>query len=372
MKRLHLGRSRQAPPPLAGAEPRAVSWKEKALDSAGVWLLVEDGLRVVEASPAAMEFFAPSALPSSLVSVTRSVVAEGHARHAVAGDQGPWEFEAAHFKSLLRMRAVSLGPEGVVLFFDDVTELRRLESMRADFVANLAHEMRTPVASLSLAAETLTTDLPAREQRRFIERIAEETQYIAGLLRSVSELALLESEVELSLSTFVLRDVVAETWRRVTDRQGPGDLANDVPEQLLVTADRIRVAEVLQNLLENAHQFSRGSAVAVGARGGDIEVEVWVSDSGPGIPPAELSRIFERFYKVDRARTRRGDGSGLGLAIAKHLVSAHDGQILAAAADSGGTKITFTLPLRQAPPEGETSPGTASADATPGGTRRSS
>jgi two-component system, OmpR family, phosphate regulon sensor histidine kinase PhoR len=238
--------------------------------------------------------------------------------------------------------------------------------MRADFVANLAHEMRTPVASLSLAAETLTTDLPPREQRRFIERIAEETSYIAGLLRSVSELALLESEVELSLSTFLLRDVVAETWRRVTDRQGPGDLSNDVPEQMLVTADRVRVAEVLQNLLENAHRFSKGSVVEVGARVGKVEVQVWVADSGPGIPPAELSRIFERFYKVDRARTRRGDGSGLGLAIAKHLVSAHDGQIVAAAADLGGTKITFTLPLRRTLAEADVPPGTASMDAVPG------
>jgi two-component system phosphate regulon sensor histidine kinase PhoR len=293
-------------------------------------------------------------------------VAENHAREAVTGERGPWDFEAAHFKRLLRMRAVNLGRDGVVLFFDDITELRRLESMRADFVANLAHEMRTPVASLSLAAETLTTDLPAREQRRFIERIAEETQYIAGLLRSVSELALLESAVELSLSTFVLRDVVSETWRRVTDRQGTGDLSNEVPEQLLVTADRVRVAEVLQNLLENAHRFSQGSPVQAGARGTDAVVEVWVADSGPGIPPAELSRIFERFYKVDRARTRRGDGSGLGLAIAKHLVSAHNGQILASAAESGGTRITFTLPLRKFPLETDESPGTASAEAVPG------
>lgn len=372
MKRLHLGRSRPAPSPPARVEGLAASWKEKALDSAGIWLRVEEGLRVVEASPAAIEFFVRPVLPSSLVSVTRSAVAENYARRALAGEQGPWDFDAAHFKSLLRMRAVSLDTEGVVLFFDDITELRRLEAMRADFVANLAHEMRTPVASLSLAAETLTTDLPAREQRRFIERIAEETQYIAGLLRSVSELALLESEVELSVSTFVLRDVVAETWRRVTDRQGPGDLSNEVPEQLLLSADRVRVAEVLQNLLENAHRFSQGSEVVVGATAGASEVDVWVVDSGPGIPPAELSRIFERFYKVDRARTRRGDGSGLGLAIAKHLVSAHGGQIVAAAAESGGTKITFTLPLRQASPEVERSPGTESADAAPGGTRTSS
>ena len=348
MKRLHLGRSQPAPPAPA-VEVRAVSWREKALDSAGLWLRIVDGLRVVEASPAADVFFAAPTLPTSLVAVTRSASAENFARLAVGGQHGPWDFDAAHFKCLLRMRAVSLGPDGTLLVLEDITELRRLESMRADFVANLAHEMRTPVASLSLAAETLSTDLPPREQRRFIERIAEETQYIAGLLRSVSELALLESEVELSLSTFVLHDVVAETWRRVTDRQGPGELSNQVPPQMLLTADRVRVAEVLQNLVENAHRFSHGSVVAVGAHTGDAEIEVWVADNGPGIPPRDLSRIFERFYKVDRARTRRGDGSGLGLAIAKHLVSAHNGRIWAAAAESGGTRITFTLPVTKRP-----------------------
>ena len=357
MKRLHLGRSHPAPP-LPPVEVPPVSWKVKAVDFAGLWLRIADGLRVVEASPAAQSFFASPALPSSLVTVTRSASAEEFARLAVGGEQGPWDFDAPHFKRLLRMRAVNLGVDGTLLFLDDITELRRLESMRADFVANLAHEMRTPVASLSLAAETLSTDLPPREQRRFIERIAEETQYIAGLLRSVSELALLESEVELTLSSFVLHDVVAETWRRVTDRQGPGVLSNHVPRQMLLTADRVRVAEVLQNLVENAHRFSHGSVVEVGARTGGSEVEVWVADNGPGIPPVELSRIFERFYKVDRARTRRGDGSGLGLAIAKHLVSAHNGRIWAAAAESGGTKITFTLPL--------TGPPRAAIEETPG------
>ena len=365
MKRLHLGRSH--PPPLP-VEVHEVSWKEKAFESAGLWLRIMDGLRVVEMSPAADLFFAGPSLPTSLVSVTRSASAENFARLAVGGQQGPWEFDAAHFKCLLRMRAVSLGPDGTLLFFDDITELRRLESMRADFVANLAHEMRTPVASLSLAAETLSTDLPPHEQRRFIERIAEETQYIAGLLRSVSELALLESEVELNLSSFLLHDVVAETWRRVTDRQGPGELSNRVPAQMLLTADRVRVAEVLQNLVENAHRFSHGSVVEVGARTGDTEIEIWVADNGPGIPPVELPRIFERFYKVDRARTRRGDGSGLGLAIAKHLVGAHHGRIWAAAAESGGTMITFTLPVSIGPHtrEREQAPGPARIDAGPG------
>ena len=284
-------------------------------------------------------------LPNSLVTVTRSAAAETIARRAVAGENGPWDFDASHFRRVMRMRGASVSADWTVLYLEDITEIRRLEAMRADFVANLAHELRTPVASLSLAAETLTTGLPPHEQHRFIERIAEETHYIEGLLKSVSELALLESEVGLAVSEFGLREVVEETWRRVSDRQGPGLLENHVQDEMLVWADRVRLSEVLQNLLENAHRFSPpGHAGRRRCEETPGSVEVSVEDRGPGISPAELPRVFERFYKVDRARTRRGDGSGLGLAISKHLVSAHGGTIRAEPGESAGTRIVFTLP----------------------------
>ncbi|GAC1331987.1 MAG: hypothetical protein NVSMB17_10560 [Candidatus Dormibacteria bacterium] len=307
-------------------------------------MLVDPSLRVMEISEAAADFFATPVLPASLVSLTRSASIEGAARSALEGRLEPVEIALTHHRCVFMVRASLVPDQGVLLQFEDVTELRRLEAMRADFVANLAHELRTPIASLSLAAETLTTDLPPHQQRRFIERIAEETHYIEGLLRSVSELALLEDDVVLNLTEFPLRAAVDETWARVTDRQGPCPLECEVSSEVVVTADRVRLLEVLQNLMENAHRFSpAGKPVRVGAgvRGG--EVELWIDDQGPGIPPAELPRVFERFYKVDRARTRRGDGSGLGLAIAKHLVSAHGGRILAAAGNEGGTRITFTL-----------------------------
>lgn len=321
-------------------------WRGQALAAAGLWLRVDGGLRVTEASDAARDFFAPPSLPSSLVVVTRSAALESFARQGLAGETGPWDVDTAHFKRVFRVRVIVLADGGAVVFLDDVTELHRLQAMRADFVANLAHELRTPVASLSLAAETLSTELPVHEQRRFIARITEETRYIEGLLKSVSELALLESKVNLTLSEFDLHAVVEETWRRVTDRQGPSSLTNDVRVDFTVVADRVRVAEILQNLLENAHRFSpEGHDVEVRAwaRGGMIEIGV--RDHGPGIPPADLPRVFERFYKVDRARTRRGDGSGLGLAITKHLVSAHGGTVMAQAADGGGTVVTVRLPI---------------------------
>ena len=147
------------------------------------------------------------------------------------------------------------------------------------------------------------------------------------------------------MTEFNLHDVVIDSWRRVTDRQGPAQLVDEVGPSLWLKADRVRVAEVLQNLFENAHRFSpEGKPVAVGAAAGADETTVWVVDEGPGIPPKELPRVFERFYKVDRARTRRGDGSGLGLALTKHLVSAHGGRIWAEAGPSGGTRVSFTIP----------------------------
>ena len=328
----------------AFAEP--ADWTRLALEAAGIlWLRIDADLRVVEASPAALDFFENPAVPGSLIALTRTPELEDRARAVLAGEPGPQDINVANFGSVLRVRGQAIGAAGAFLYFEDVTEVRRLEAVRAEFVANLAHELRTPVASLSLAAETLAGGLPPQETVTFAARIAEEARYIEGLLRTVSELALLEGEVKLQVTDFSLHDVVVNSWRRVVDRQGPGQLVDEVPVNFWVRADPVRVAEVLQNLLENAHRFSpEGRPVTVGASAGPGETVVWVVDEGPGIPPTELPRVFERFYKVDRARTRRGDGSGLGLAISKHLVSAHGGHIWAESHEQGGTRVTFTLP----------------------------
>lgn len=349
MARLRLGRRSRPAAPDAVEPPSEVDWREAALDAAGNWILVDQSLRVREMSLEARKSFDHPTLPMSLVAVTRSAPLEAAARRALDGDLEPAEVELTHFRRVLRMRPAPVKGQQLLLFFEDITELRRLEAMRADFVANIAHELRTPVASLSLAAETLTADLPPNEQRRFIGRISEETGYIEGLLRSVSELALLESAIKLNIGEFTLADAVDETWRRVSDRQGRGRLQNLVGGDVIVRADRIRVLEILQNLLENAHRFSPpGEAVVVGCEAQAAALEVWVEDRGPGIPPGELPRVFERFYKVDRARTRGGEGSGLGLAIAKHLVCAHGGGIRANGVSGGGTRITFSLPREPA------------------------
>jgi len=333
-------------PPAQSTTSKAPSWQARALDAIGtVWLRIGADLRVVDASPAARELFTPEPLPQRLIAMARIPRLEGIAHEVLAGATGPWELDARHYRRILLLHGVPLGLDGALLHFQDVSDLRRLEAVRADFVANLAHELRTPVASLSLAAETLSGDLPASERRQFVDRIADEARYIEGILRTVTDLALLEGTVTLQLAPLELRSVVAESWQRVVDRLGPATFLNSVVEPFPVVADRIRVLEVFQNLLDNAHRYTtEGGTVEVGAERRENEVEIFVRDDGPGIPPADLDRVFERFYKVDRARTRRGDGSGLGLALSKHLVTAHGGAIWAEAAPGGGTVIRFTLP----------------------------
>ena len=326
--------------------PATSDWARQALDGmAAVWLRVDSGLHVVDASPLAVQVFGAPELPSTLIAFTRSARIEEHAGEVLGGTGGPWDIDGTASLPTLRLRGVGLGDGTALLHLEDISEVRRLEAVRADFVANLAHELRTPVASLSLAAETLSGGLPPAEQELFLARIADETRYIEGLLRTVSELAFLEDSVKLQLDQLRLRELVAESWRRVVALHGPAQLENRVPPSMEVTADRVRVTEVLQNLLDNAHRYNaEDAAVEVGAEAGPDEVTVWVADNGPGIPPSDLPRVFERFYKVDRARTRHGDGSGLGLAICKHLVTAHGGQIWAAPGADGGTRVSFSLP----------------------------
>jgi signal transduction histidine kinase len=257
-------------------------WPREALDKAAIlWLRIDPGLRVIEASAAALAFFEQPTLPGSVIAITRSPTIEDRARDILVGETGPWDVDVANFGSVLRLHGINLAAGGGFLHFEDITEVRRLEAVRADFVANLAHELRTPVASLSLAAETLSGGLPPPETATFAARIAEETRYIEGLLRTVSELALLEGEVKLQVSEFNLHTAVEDTWRRVVARQGPAALTDEVPRDLWLRADPVRVAEVLQNLLENAHRFSpEGRAVTVGADAGTDETLVWVTDHG--------------------------------------------------------------------------------------------
>jgi two-component system phosphate regulon sensor histidine kinase PhoR len=243
------------------------------------------------------------------------------------------------------------------MFLTDVSELRHLETVRQEFVANLSHELKTPLTSLRLAVESLLGEPapPAAARRRFAARALKETDHLASIVANLRELARIEAgTVTLSLSRFDVRELVTEAADRLRlDRQ----LELRIAEGLTVTADRTRLVQALDNLLDNADKFSPpGSPVEVEGVIQAGELRLTVRDHGPGISPEHWPRVFERFYKVDPARsrddgytarggTRATTGSGLGLAITKHLVRAQGGRVWTEAARDRGQVFGLAIPI---------------------------
>lgn len=251
-----------------------------------------------------------------------------------------------------RVRATPLGAEGrygAVLALQDVSELQRLGRARRDFVANISHELRTPLASIRLLLDTLLhNSLPdAGMQRQLLEQIAVETDALSQLAQELLDLSQIESgQVLLKLVPTPVTDLVSEPVARLATqashkRQG---IAVEVPPDLTALADPQQISRVIVNLLHNAIKFTpEGGRIGVRAsqaQRDEVMIAVW--DTGVGIAPQDLPRIFERFYRADRARG--GSGTGLGLAIAKHIVEAHGGRIWAESAPGHGSTFYFTLP----------------------------
>jgi two-component system phosphate regulon sensor histidine kinase PhoR len=241
---------------------------------------------------------------------------------------------------------------GVWLVMEDVSELRRLQRIRAEFIDNLSHELRTPLTTISLLAETASRDAESASPRLRdrISKIEVETGHLTQMVNELLDL----SRIESGMAQLMLDDVdlirvartTAERLRLFAERQGLRielDLPDRVPP---VRGDEDRLGQVLVNLLHNAVKFSpNGGEIVVGVRDHDGEVRVWVRDPGIGVPRADLTRIFERFYKVDRARVRGRGGTGLGLSISRHVVESHGGRIWAESVEGSGSTFTFSLPV---------------------------
>lgn len=232
----------------------------------------------------------------------------------------------------------------------DVTDLRRLESIRREFVANVSHELRTPLASIKALVETL--DAGAKDDPEvassFFGQISREVDRLTVLVDELLDLARIESgRIALKLEPAEPALLIATGIDRLRPQVERANLTmlNEVPSDLpSVLADRTRVEQVLVNLVHNAIKFTPpGGTIRVSARVEDDQLAISVADTGVGISPAELPRVFERFYKQDKAR--RSDGTGLGLAIAKHIVQAHGGSIRVESEVGKGATFTFTLPL---------------------------
>jgi two-component system phosphate regulon sensor histidine kinase PhoR len=236
----------------------------------------------------------------------------------------------------------------------DITELRRLERVRRDFVANVSHEFKTPLTAIQGFAETLLGGaLDDKANRaRFVEIIREHARRLARLTDDLLKLSRIEAgRLELVLRPISVEAIVngcVETARLKAEAKGLRihvDLPDGLPP---VRGDGAQLGEVLQNLLDNALQYtpSRGQ-IDVSARSNAHEVTFTVSDTGIGIPETDLERIFERFYRVDAARSREAGGTGLGLAIARHIVDAHGGRIWVESAVGRGSRFHFSVASAQ-------------------------
>jgi two-component system phosphate regulon sensor histidine kinase PhoR len=232
----------------------------------------------------------------------------------------------------------------------DITNVRRLEKVRQDFVANISHELRTPIASLKALVETLQDGAIADKSvaEDFLYRMQVETDKLAQMVSELGELSRIESgdfsiKVE-PLDIAVVAARVAERLRAQAERAMLSlnlDVAIGLPH---IMGDENRIEQVLVNLVHNAIKFTpQGGRVTISLGVENDAVSISVSDTGIGIPADDLPRIFERFYKVDRARS--GGGTGLGLAIAKHIVQAHGGDIRVASEEGKGSTFTFSLPV---------------------------
>ena len=254
--------------------------------------------------------------------------------------------------------AAPLPDGGAVAVLRDLTETERVEKTRRDFIANVSHELRTPLTSIQGYSETLLDTIPENSgsTREFLEIIRKNAARMARLTEDLLTLARVESgetrfDTEPVAPVELLNDA-EESFREIARTQGvelrivDGQKGNASIESLPpVLADREAIHQVFSNLIDNAMKYGRsGGRVELGARSAERGIEFYVRDFGAGISSEHLPRLFERFYRVDKARSRESGGTGLGLAIAKHIMRAHDGSIRAESELTRGSTFLFTLP----------------------------
>lgn len=239
---------------------------------------------------------------------------------------------------------------GAILVFHDLTRVKQLEHTRQEFVANVSHELRTPLSLIKGFVETLLEGAKNDPEKatRFLQTIEKHTDRLTFLIEDLLTISRLESgQIVMNLHPVDLRE---ETQRVLDDLRSRAHekvirLDNSVPVGLIAQADADRLQQVLFNLVENAIKYGRneGCVTIGGNEAPEGKVELWVRDDGPGIPVESRERVFERFYRVDRARSRDTGGTGLGLSIVKHIVQAHGGEVWLKSDLGAGTTFHFTL-----------------------------
>jgi two-component system phosphate regulon sensor histidine kinase PhoR len=326
----------------------------------GVVVVDRDG-RIVLVNPALRStlLLGADSIGKLLIETVRHAELDGLVERArEAPDDPPVEIELPGLKPrrlLVQAAPLSGDDQGLLLVFVDVTELRRLESLRRDFVANASHELRTPIAAVRSATETLQSG--ALEDpvaaNRFLDIIERNAQRLQSLVEDMLELSKLESnEFRLKRERVDLQRVVPlvlALFRERAEKKGVRLGAELAPSLPPVEGDPRAVEHVLSNLVDNAVKYCpSGTRIVVSAVGDDARVRLVVADNGPGIAAEHLPRVFERFYRVDAGRSREIGGTGLGLSIVKHMVETMRGKV--SVESTVGKGSTFTVSLQRVPP----------------------
>ncbi|SDK25237.1 two-component system, OmpR family, sensor histidine kinase SenX3 [Cryobacterium psychrotolerans] len=332
------------------AVPDGIDQVLDALESAGI--VLDPSNNVIKTSPGALAMglvFNQQLVHPELLDLARRVRRSGD---PISDDlllaRGPFGDASMH----VRVRLARLGTRYVLLLAEDRTEAFRLDEVRRDFVANVSHELKTPIASVGLLAEALVHAADEPEQvRRFANRLTTESARLGRLTQEIIELSRLQSQEAVAQPELVKIDAVvaaAVDQARIVADANHITIAVGKKSRSEVYGDERLLVVAVHNLIANAVNYSPdGSRVGVGVRRNDGAVEITVTDQGVGIPEADLDRIFERFFRVDQARSRHTGGTGLGLAIVKHVVQNHGGDIRVWSQPGKGS--TFTIRLPEAP-----------------------
>lgn len=329
-------------------EQRLTDWQTSAGAATQDTLLSLDAEQHVQwANGKAIDLFGPS-VGKSLIEATRSYDLVTLAADAIRSTEALKRSVTLNGVPYSARTALLAGG-GIVLALQDISELQRLGRARRDFVANISHELRTPLATVRALVETLQTGAlsDTRVASGMLDKISIEVDALSQLARELLDLAMIESgQMPLKLVRTDLYDLARAQVERLMPqaRQKQQTFVVDIQPGTYALADSEMIGRALANLLHNAYKFTPPKGqIRVDARTEGDNVVVSVADTGPGIPHEELTRVFERFYKVDRARGQAG--TGLGLAIARHIVEGHGGRIWAESDLGHGATFRFMLPM---------------------------
>ncbi len=330
---------------------RLAGWLSQTLEATplGVVVTAGDG-RVVFRNEAAVSLMGTrlvEALASQALAELLDSARSGQSTAKVLDLHGPP-------RRTLTVWGVPMGGDGTAaVIIEDVSERKRLDAVRRDFVANVSHELKTPVAALGLLAETLASEDDAEVVHRLAERVQAEAFRVARIIEDLLSLSRLEAEEAPQHESTPVHAILAgavDQIRPSATLQQVEIRVTAAPRRWCVMGDRRQLVSALFNLLENAVKYSpAGSRVEVGATSDGRTVDLVVRDHGVGIPSRDLDRIFERFYRVDQGRGRDTGGTGLGLAIVRHVAHNHHGEVLVDSREGEGSRFTLRVPAEAGP-----------------------